>query len=88
MQSIAAAVVAVVHAPVGVVKMPKFYRQNKKRIDPRYFLNETAMSEEYDDRVTTAMAHLASGVMCENPDLANWGHYMSDLRWRADGRGS
>ena len=21
--------------------MPKFYRQNKKRIDPRYFLNET-----------------------------------------------
>mgnify|MGYP001265726839 CR=1 FL=1 len=22
--------------------MPKFYRQNKKRINPRYFLNETA----------------------------------------------
>jgi len=60
-------------------------RKNKKRVDPRYFLNETAMPEEYDDRVTTAMAHLASGVMCENPDLANWGHYMSDLRWSADG---
>ncbi len=35
--------------------MPKFYRQNKKRIDPRYFLNETInrdeeglTSEEYD----------------------------------------
>lgn len=57
MQSIAAAVVAVVHAPVGVVKMPKFYRQNKKRIDPRYFLNEgsvnlngyTAWTEDWND---------------------------------------
>ena len=26
--------------------MPKFYRQNKKRIDPRYFLNETANRDE------------------------------------------
>ena len=25
--------------------MPKFYKQNKKRIDPRYFLNETTDSE-------------------------------------------
>ena len=23
------------------IKMPKFYRKNKKRIDPRYFLRET-----------------------------------------------
>ena len=31
--------------------MPKFYRQNKNRIDPRYFLNETVnrdMDEEYE----------------------------------------
>jgi hypothetical protein len=31
--------------------MPKFYRQNKKRIDPRYFLNETTnrdLNEEED----------------------------------------
>ena len=31
--------------------MPKFYRQNKKRIDPRYFLNETTnrdLSEQFD----------------------------------------
>lgn len=40
-QVTAAAAVDVVLARVGVVKMPKFYRQNKKRIDPRYFLNET-----------------------------------------------
>ena len=26
--------------------MPKFYKQNKKRIDPRYFLNETANISE------------------------------------------
>ena len=26
--------------------MPKFYRQNKKKIDPRYFLNETIEEEE------------------------------------------
>ena len=26
--------------------MPKFYRQNKKRIDPRYFLNETMLREQ------------------------------------------
>ena len=28
--------------------MPKFYRQNKKRIDPRYFLNETSTRDEED----------------------------------------
>ena len=26
--------------------MPKFYRQNKKKIDPRYFLNETTNRDE------------------------------------------
>lgn len=40
-QSTAAAVVVAAHVKVGAVKMPKFHRQNKKRIDPRYFLNET-----------------------------------------------
>ena len=28
--------------------MPKFYKQNKKRIDPRYFLNETILKEQDD----------------------------------------
>ena len=28
--------------------MPKFYRQNKKRIDPRYFLNETVNRGDAD----------------------------------------
>lgn len=43
-QSIAAAVAVVVLVRAVAVKerkMPKFHRQNKKRIDPRYFLNET-----------------------------------------------
>ena len=30
--------------------MPKFYKQNKKRIDPRYFLNETTLNEESEDK--------------------------------------
>jgi hypothetical protein len=30
--------------------MPKFYRQNKKRIDPRYFLNETTNRDLKDAR--------------------------------------
>ena len=30
-------------------KMPKFYRQNRKRIDPRYFLNETIEREELEE---------------------------------------
>tara|TARA_Y100000592_G_scaffold50021_1_gene79199 strand:- start:8207 stop:8641 length:435 start_codon:yes stop_codon:yes gene_type:complete len=29
--------------------MPKFYRQNKKRIDPRYFLNETTYRGVLDE---------------------------------------
>ena len=28
--------------------MPKFYRQNRKRIDPRYFLNETTSRDLYE----------------------------------------
>ena len=31
--------------------MPKFYRQNKKRIDPRYFLNETMDSSARDKQM-------------------------------------
>ena len=34
--------------------MPKFYRQNKKRIDPRYFLNETIEKVEEQDAGLTA----------------------------------
>ncbi len=32
--------------------MPKFYRQNKKRIDPRYFLNETINRDENIEEIT------------------------------------
>ena len=49
-QSTAAVVAAAAHVKMGAVKMPKFYRQNKKRIDPRYFLNETTnrdLDEEF-----------------------------------------
>ena len=31
--------------------MPKFYRQNKKRIDPRYFLNETVLREQDEEDI-------------------------------------
>ena len=31
--------------------MPKFYRQNKKRIDPRYFLNESVEREDLIDDI-------------------------------------
>ena len=34
--------------------MPKFYGQNKKRIDPRYFLEETIDQEEHDDAMARA----------------------------------
>ena len=50
--------------------MPKFYRQNKKRIDPRYFLNETTnrdLNEQFDvdpDREAEERAFRAGG---DNP---------------------
>ena len=31
--------------------MPKFYRQNKKRIDPRYFLNETTYRDQLEENL-------------------------------------
>jgi len=31
--------------------MPKFYRKNKKRIDPRYFLNESVEREDLIDDI-------------------------------------
>ena len=31
--------------------MPKFYRQNRKRIDPRYFLNESVEREDLIDDI-------------------------------------
>lgn len=34
--------------------MPKFYRQNKKSINPRYFLNETIEKVEEQDAGLTA----------------------------------
>tara|TARA_B100000085_G_scaffold244040_1_gene236304 strand:- start:238 stop:552 length:315 start_codon:yes stop_codon:yes gene_type:complete len=31
--------------------MPKFYRQNKRRVDPRYFLNESVEREDLIDDI-------------------------------------
>ena len=31
--------------------MPKFYRQNRKRIDPRYFLNETTYRDQLEENL-------------------------------------
>ena len=31
--------------------MPKFYRQNQKRINPRYFLNETILREQDEEDI-------------------------------------
>ena len=65
-------------------------KKNKKRINPRYFLNESALQEEpaaQKDKVTRALAHLAAGVRCENPEMADWGHHFSPLRW-ASGEGA
>ena len=41
--------------------MPKFYRQNKKRIDPRYFLNETTdrdLNEGFHDDDDLALRYI------------------------------
>jgi len=31
--------------------MPKFYRQNKRRVDPRYFLNESVEREDLIEEI-------------------------------------
>ena len=52
-QSTAAAVVAVAHVRITAAKekkMPKFYRQNKKKINPRYFLNESAEEKSLNEK--------------------------------------
>ncbi len=36
--------------------MPKFYRQNKKRVDPRYFLKEHAINEGIKDYIKWLLA--------------------------------
>jgi len=43
--------------------MPKFYRQNRKNINPRYFLNETAQREDEADLAQCAQ-HLLQGEKC------------------------
>jgi septation ring formation regulator EzrA len=39
--------------------MPKFYRKNKKRIDPRYFLNESVEREELIDDIRELSKEIA-----------------------------
>ena len=59
-------------------------KKNKKRIDPRYFLHETALREQRDD-ATLALAHIASAVICENPEIAShFGHHFKILSMHID----
>ena len=54
-------------------------KKNQKRINPRYFLHETVLREQGDD-ATTALAHIASAVICENPEIAShFGHHFKTL---------
>lgn len=46
-----AAHAVVKNAAIKEVNMPKFYRQNKKRIDPRYFLNETTYRDQLEENL-------------------------------------
>tara|TARA_Y100000310_G_C20195548_1_gene584473 strand:- start:81 stop:401 length:321 start_codon:yes stop_codon:yes gene_type:complete len=39
--------------------VPRFYGQNKKRIDPRYFLNESVEREELIDEIREASKAIA-----------------------------
>jgi hypothetical protein len=59
-------------------------KKNKKRIDPRYFLHETALREQ-DDGATVALAHIASAVICENPEIvSHFAHHFRTLSMYID----
>ena len=59
-------------------------KKNKKRIDPRYFLHETALREQRDD-ATIALAHIASAVVCENPEItSHFGNHFKILSMHID----
>ena len=59
-------------------------KKNQKRINPRYFLHETVLREQSDD-ATTALAHIASAVICENPEIAShFGHHFKTLSMLID----
>ena len=59
--------------------MPKFYRQNKKRIDPRYFLNETTnrgedleeISSEFDGQMDASRRIKPSKDMMSDKSYAD-----------------
>jgi hypothetical protein len=51
--------------------MPKFYKQNKKKINPRYFLNETVdRGEEIDEGLQSFLTGLDSNDRGIAQDLA------------------
>mgnify|MGYP003141077966 CR=1 FL=1 len=51
--------------------MPKFYKQNKKKINPRYFLNETVdRDEEIDEGLQSFLTGLDSNDRGIAQDLA------------------
>tara|TARA_R110000824_G_scaffold11622_7_gene50932 strand:+ start:3786 stop:4142 length:357 start_codon:yes stop_codon:yes gene_type:complete len=59
-------------------------KKNQKRINPRYFLHETTLREQGAD-ATTALAHIASAVACENPEIAShFGHHFKTLSMHID----
>ena len=59
-------------------------KKNQKRINPRYFLHETVLREQSDD-ATTALAHIVSAVICENPEIAShFGHHFKTLSMYID----
>ncbi len=45
--------------------MPKFHRQNKKRIDPRYFLDETTNRDESEEEI---LSESDDDCWCEDSD--------------------
>ena len=54
-------------------------KKNKKKIDPRYFWKETTLREHEGD-LTSALAHIASAVICENPEIAtHFGHHFKTI---------
>jgi hypothetical protein len=55
-------------------------KKNQKRINPRYFLQETVLREQ-SDSIVIALGQVASAVNCENPELGErFGNQLRTLR--------
>jgi|18_taG_2_1085343.scaffolds.fasta_scaffold05363_8 hypothetical protein len=60
-------------------------KKNKKKIDPRYFLHETALREEEDHQANMDLGALTATVHCENPALADMGAEIGRLMQKSGG---